>query len=327
MISTSTSWLRRKVHSMAAASCGALSLVLCASGLRGEEPLQVELVSEVASIQPGAPFYVGLHLKHKEHFHTYWRFPGIVGVPTDMAWKLPPGWKAGPIEWPAPERVMMFQIKAQGYYGEVMLPMKLTPPKDLEPGTKVTLGGKATWMCCGTECNPDFADLSVTLPVDKLPAPINGRWQKQFAKARADQPIALEGYKATAARGDGKVVLRIVPEEKGVSGDAANRAALTVDSAKPNVFKRLFAGGQSRSAPASAAHGSAAPVPGIFFTDDGYVNADKEQVFRVEDDALVIEMAVSKYFTEQPPAELRGILWLRDGSLGKGAIIRAPFDK
>src|SRR5215212_269957 len=103
------------------------------------EPLSIELISEVTSIQPGTSFYVGLHLKHQEHYHTYWKFPGIVGVPTDMAWKLPPGWKAGPIEWPAPERVMMFQIKAQGYHGEVLLPMKVTPPNDLQSGAKITL--------------------------------------------------------------------------------------------------------------------------------------------------------------------------------------------
>src|SRR5215218_2237101 len=105
------------------------------------EPLSIELVSEVTSIQPGTPFYVGLHLKHQEHYHTYWKFPGIVGVPSHMAWNLPAGWKADAIEWPAPERVMMFQIKAQGFHDEVLLPMKLTPPKNLEPGTRVTVGG------------------------------------------------------------------------------------------------------------------------------------------------------------------------------------------
>src|SRR5690349_5590369 len=59
------------------------SAVICHSSFA--EPLSIELVSEVTSIQPGMPFYVGLHLKHQEHYHTYWRFPGIVGVPTSMA--------------------------------------------------------------------------------------------------------------------------------------------------------------------------------------------------------------------------------------------------
>src|SRR5688572_10915548 len=62
-----------------------LFFVLCTFSSLHAEPLTIELVSEVASIQPGSPFYVGLHLKHKEHYHTYWKFPGIVGVPTDMA--------------------------------------------------------------------------------------------------------------------------------------------------------------------------------------------------------------------------------------------------
>src|SRR4051812_17836004 len=148
MISPRTILIQRIFRRLAVQSCCVLCFVFCSFCHLHAEPLSIDLISEVASIQPGTPFYVGLHLKHQEHYHTYWKFPGIVGVPTHVEWKLPPGWKAGPIEWPAPERVMMFQIKAQGYHGEVLLPVKLTPPNGVEIGSKVTLVGKATWMCC-----------------------------------------------------------------------------------------------------------------------------------------------------------------------------------
>lgn len=268
----------------------AILCLLTTSALLHAEPLTVQLVSEVTSIQPGKPFHVGLHLVHAEHYHTYWKFPGIVGVPTDMAWQLPPGWKAEPIQWPAPERVMMFQIKAQGFHGEVLLPMMLTPPKDLEPGAKVTLKGKATWMCCGRDCNPDFADLSVTLPVGTAPAGHDERWHEQFAKARATMPLPLDDWDASATRKGDLVTLRLAPKRR------------------PDKLQTV-------------------PPAGIFFTDDGYINADKDQVFRMDGDALMVDLIVSQYFTEKPPAELRGILWLKDRSLGKGAIIRAPFAK
>ena len=49
---------------------------------QAEVPLDIKLVSEVTSIAPGQPFYVGLALPHGEGYHTYWKFPGIVGVPT-----------------------------------------------------------------------------------------------------------------------------------------------------------------------------------------------------------------------------------------------------
>ena len=250
-------------------------------------PLDIRLVSEVTSIQPGQPFYVGLSLTHAEHYHTYWKFPGIVGVPTDMAWKLPPGWKADAIEWPAPERVMMFQIKAQGFHGTKLLPMKLTPPADLSPGTQVNLEGKATWMCCGSDCNPGFADLSITLPVSATSPVKDGKWQEMFRAARADVARPLEGWKAAAKRDGEKVVLKLTPET-----------------------------------PASF------PTPeGIFFTEDGFINADKDQVFRKEGQSLIVELTVSSYYTEKVPDALKGVLWLKDGSLGKGAIINVPFSK
>src|SRR5262245_53837871 len=81
-----------------------LYFALCGFLPGADNPLKIELVSEVTSIVPGKPFYVGLHLQHQPGDHTYWRFPGIVGVPTGIKWELPEGFKAGPIEWPEPQR-------------------------------------------------------------------------------------------------------------------------------------------------------------------------------------------------------------------------------
>jgi DsbC/DsbD-like thiol-disulfide interchange protein len=338
MRAADTEFKRKMPRRVRALSSCVLCFVLCAFAKLCAEPLSIELVSEVTSIQPGKPFYVGLHLKHQEHYHTYWKFPGIVGVPTDMAWKLPPGWKAGPIEWPAPERVMMFQIKAQGYHGEVLLPMKITPPKELVPGAKVTLQGKATWMCCGLDCNPGFTDLSLTLPVEQLPPPLDTRWEALFSKARADLPQPLAGFEATATRDGQRVTLRVTPQpEKKIEPGSAPSSPPARNQAVsrrelPDLDLRNM--GKLNSGVVKVVNGKMPTIehrveesPGIFFTEDGYINADKDQTFRQEDDALVIELPISTYFTDTPPAELRGILWLKDGSLGKGAIIRAPFAK
>jgi DsbC/DsbD-like thiol-disulfide interchange protein len=336
MISTDANQIHKATTPLRVLSSCALCFVLCAFSSVCAAPLSIELVSEVTSIQPGTPFYVGLHLKHQEHYHTYWKFPGIVGVPTGMAWKLPVGWKADPIEWPAPERVMMFQIKAQGYHGEVLLPMKITPPKDLAVGGKITLEGKATWMCCGLDCNPGFADLTVTLPVAVGTPTVDAKWVTLFDKARAGMPQPLAGYAATALREGARVTLRLTPQTK--KDTDASFYGLPLPRAKPprraNFLKRLFQdkltaiSAENRATAAQAANTAKDSEPvAIFFTEDGYINADKDQVFRKEGNDLVIELVISTYFTDAAPDELRGILWLKDGSLGKGAIIRAPFAK
>ena len=70
------------------------------------------------------------------------RTPATPGLPTTLAWKLPPGVTAGPIQWPAPKALPAGPLVNYGYEGEV-LPAdrrhgaRATPP----PGEPLTLGG------------------------------------------------------------------------------------------------------------------------------------------------------------------------------------------
>ena len=272
-----------------------LAILMMATGACAE-PLNVTLVSEVTSIKPGTPFYVGLQLKHAPGYHTYWKFPGIVGVPTGIEWQLPQGFTAGEIEWPEPQRVMMYQIKAQGYEGDVLLPVKITPPKDLPVGTKFQLQGKAGWMCCGRECNPDFKDLSITLPVIDEAPHLDEAQHVKFEQARNTVPNPLVGWKASARRKDGIVELKLVAE----SAEAKIKA---------ESIKEI-----------------------IFFTDGGLINADKEQTFaKPAPGELVMRLIVSEYAEHPDARELRGILqspqgWSKDGSV-KSVIIQANINE
>ena len=281
---------------------GFLLVALClgfggAGAASAAGPLEVALVSEVTAIQPGKPFYAGLHLKHREGYHTYWKFPGIVGVPVSMKWKLPEGWTPGEIEWPEPEQVHMFKIRAQGYHGELVLPVKLTPPANLAPGTKVKLDGQAAWMCCGRDCNPDFADLTLELPVASSDAPVAmSALKEKFARAKAALPHPLPaGWVASATRKDGRVTLRLTPSTDSAKAVSAN-------------IKEV-----------------------LFFTDDGYINADKDQVFRKEaDGSLTLGLEVSQYYDGQgPPKALLGLLQTPGGwgkeFTSKTAVIGVKF--
>ncbi len=260
------------------------------------EPLDVSLVSEVTSIKPGTPFYVGLQLQHATGYHTYWKFAGIVGVPTGIEWQLPPGFKAGDIEWPEPQRVLMYQIKAQGYEGDVLLPIKITPPKDLPLGSKVVLQGKASWMCCGRECNPGFKDLSITLPVSEEVTRLDEAQHVKFEQARNTKPKTLAGWKVDAKRKNGVVELKLIA----LSEEAKAQATVIKDV--------------------------------IFFTDDGLINADKDQAFsKPAPGVLVMTLIVSEYAEKPESKELRGILqspqsWSKDGTV-KSVKIHAKFDE
>ena len=79
------------------------------------ENIVVELVSEHASVQPGRPFQVGLRMKLKRGWHTYWKQPGDAGMPLRIEWTLPSGFRPGPIEWPVPERIPTSGLMSYGY--------------------------------------------------------------------------------------------------------------------------------------------------------------------------------------------------------------------
>src|SRR3954469_6574060 len=80
--------------------------------------VKAELVAPQLSIQPGHEFRVALRLDHDEHWHSYWINPGT-GSPTSLKWKLPEGFKAGPIIWPVPHVVQdtRGQFTGNGYEG------------------------------------------------------------------------------------------------------------------------------------------------------------------------------------------------------------------
>src|SRR5687768_9009599 len=109
--------------------------------------VKASLVAADASVQPGKAITVALRLVHEPKWHTYWSNPGT-GLATAIEWKLPPGWKAGVIQWPAPKvlKDSKGNVVGNGYEGELFLPVTLAPPADLKPGTKVELKAAAEWL-------------------------------------------------------------------------------------------------------------------------------------------------------------------------------------
>lgn len=263
-------------------------VLLMAAGLsRADTPLQVTLVSEVTSIQPGKPFYAGLHLRHGPAYHSYWKFPGIVGVPTSIQWKLPNGFEAGEIEWPEPEPVLMFKIKAQGFERDVLLPIKITPPADLKPGERVKLGGKASWMSCARTCHPGFTDVMLELPVKSEAPAIDDKWRVMFDQERARTARSNAAWTASAMESGQTVTLKLVPASPRARKLTAEQAAKI-----------------------------------IFYTEDGWIDSDKPQSAQVNDDSsLTISLTRSDiYLGKEPPRVLVGIVqipggWLADAEL------------
>src|SRR5579864_2528892 len=137
---------------------------LCGQTYEGRELVKAELIADTNAVVPGKPFTLGLHLRMAPHWHTYWKFSGDAGLPTEIKWKLPAGWKVGEIQWPIPSKTNdPGDIQTYGYQDEVMLMQQITPPNSLGDPT-VKLAAEANWLVCERICIPGSAKLDIEFP-------------------------------------------------------------------------------------------------------------------------------------------------------------------
>ena len=166
------------------------------------------LVSPQQSVQPGQRLIVALRLDHQPGWHTFWEHAGT-GLPTRIQWDLPPGWQAGAIQWPVPILIHNAQgeISGHGYEGTAWLPVELTVPANLAPGSEVTLRASVRWLMCQTLCIPGKQQVSLSLPVSAQPPRINADVAAQLASQPMPQPTT--GWTLAASRDAREVVLNV----------------------------------------------------------------------------------------------------------------------
>lgn len=174
--------------------------------------VKASLVSADEWIQPGRPFTVALRLEHEPHWHTYWLNPGT-GLPTALKWKLPPGFTAGTIQWPAPIVLTDHTgtVVGNGYEGETFLLVTITPPSSLATGSNVELAATAEWLMCRDVCIPGEANVSLALPVRPESPQPNSQWSAKLAATAAGLPRADANWKVRATRGSKTITLTVEP--------------------------------------------------------------------------------------------------------------------
>jgi thiol:disulfide interchange protein DsbD len=162
--------------------------------------VQADLVADQDAVSPGAPIMLGLRLRHAPHWHTYWIVPGDAGLPTQIRWTLEPGYSAGPILWPAPQRLRVGALANYGYEGEVLLPVLVRVPPGARAGATARFAAHADWLVCSDLCIPGGTDLVLSLPVRAVADVHPGPDAALFSAARQRIPAALQlaGARASA---------------------------------------------------------------------------------------------------------------------------------
>jgi len=159
---------------------------------------EIQLVSSVAAVSPGVPFTLAVHLTVDPGWHTYWVNGGDAGEELLVEWSLPPGFSAGPLQWPVPKLLPAPPLMSYGYEGQVFFPVEITPPPDLASGSEVELRGAADFQVCADICLIALDDVSITLPVRSGSVAPDPSWGETVADVVARLPGPAEGWDVRA---------------------------------------------------------------------------------------------------------------------------------
>jgi thiol:disulfide interchange protein/DsbC/DsbD-like thiol-disulfide interchange protein len=203
---------------------------------------RTSLVADHLAIAPGQDFQIGLRIRLAPRWHSYWRHAGDAGAPTEISLTLPEGSQAGPIAWPTPQAIPFGPLMSFGYYGEVLLALRITPPPGLHAGEVFRIQAEASWLVCDDVCIPEEGRFSLDLPVAAAakPAPALVPF---FAAAAAALPRPSPWQASVSAQGD-RLRLRL-------TGPGLGR-----DSLKEALFIPGAAGLLDHAAPQRLNHGT-----------------------------------------------------------------------
>jgi thiol:disulfide interchange protein DsbD len=220
------------------------------------ENVRARLISEVTAVQAGQPFWVALHLKMRDGWHTYWRNPGDSGLATTIKWTLPTAFQASAIHWPYPEPISFGPLMNYGYHGDVYLLVQLTPPnRRLKNQETLTFQADANWLVCEENCIPENATLNLTLPIANGKPPVDERWRSDFKKARQALPKPspwqthfsyhsdqLKLYLDIPQWGSSQPQIRFFPFQDDVIENAAQQS---IETGQDNIIVSLQPGTQT----------------------------------------------------------------------------------
>ncbi|HEX3094552.1 MAG TPA: protein-disulfide reductase DsbD domain-containing protein, partial [Candidatus Angelobacter sp.] len=131
-------------------------------------------------------------------WHIYWINPGDSGQPPSFKWQLPPGFSAGEIQWPRPERMQSSaELADYGYRDEtlLMVPIHAPPLTNNEQLRELRFAVEAKWLVCREVCIPEHANLELFLHSGATKE--NSATAKLFVGTAKLLPIAMpHGWKA-----------------------------------------------------------------------------------------------------------------------------------
>jgi len=211
---------------------------LWAGSIAKTPQLTVDLVAEPTPIISGKTVTLALRFNPVPGWHIYWKNPGDSGLPPSVTWKLPPGWTAGPLQFPFPEKILLPPLVSYGYEQETLLLTTFTIPDYEKIPSSFPIEADIEWLVCKETCLPGKAHLNLTLSTQPKP---NIDLQGLFDDVRKDLPTSLPHISITA-KTEGSALQLIVEPKTQVGSLNFFPDGDFLDEFKPSKIETLSSG-------------------------------------------------------------------------------------
>lgn len=177
---------------------------------------QVRLVSAQRGVGSGARVRLGLQIRMRPGFKTYWRSPGDAGIPPRLDWSGSSNLARAQVRWPAPQRFVLAGFNTFGYAEEVVLPIDAELDR---PGQALAVKLGLVYGVCHDICVLGEADLALTVPAGEDAASGHAEliaWFRAQVPARRHADVDIS--RVQIVREGGSRVLDIAARARGGAG-------------------------------------------------------------------------------------------------------------
>ena len=172
-----------------------------------DDAVAVRLISGVTAVGNDAVIPLGLEMKLKEGWHTYWRSPGQAGLPPQLDWSQSQtdagNLQSAALLYPAPRRYTLYGLETIGYRNHVVFPIDATLR---QAGKALDADVSIDFLVCSSTCVPKHFDLALAVPAGASVASAEAALLRQ---ARDQLPTDSEesGLLLKGVTGDGESLI------------------------------------------------------------------------------------------------------------------------
>ena len=157
---------------------------------------------------------VGLHFELAPGWYLYWINPGDAGLAPQVRWQLPPGFTAGRLDFPTPQKFVHAGSVAYGYKGELLLHCEITPPPSPSSASPPALAAVVDWMACRESCVQGRETVTAALQsaspdVISRAKNLGKKFNSRFPRPISAAAIAVKGARLIRSGGEWSVEVEL----------------------------------------------------------------------------------------------------------------------